>query len=288
MYLTGRRRSFLRLKSVMEPMNPFQRILLSALLSCLFFTSCVQRTYYQSPLVGSVPVFRTMPVASDSVKAATYVNGTIALGGMNQHLRDDFFSFHSGLYRSHVTGNVRVNYGAAVSLGTYHVDAYGILYPDTASRVKQPGTKFFGAYGGYAGISAATPMGRRGEWRYIGLEGTLFNEWGDYYRFRKELPDSSANSIDKRKWLGSLGLSTELVFKRRSGNKFGMKFIFGSYLRSLSYNNYNGNSYDNRSHDNLLYFSAVYHATVRRSTGFVQLNIATHATNVQLGLNYRL
>jgi len=42
-------------------------------------------------------------------------------------------------------------------------------------------------------INVARPMGRRGEWRYIGLEGSLFNEWGDYYSFRKGLPDSEDN-----------------------------------------------------------------------------------------------
>jgi len=270
----------------MQHMNPVQKLFFPAL-SCLFFTSCIQRTYYQSPLLGIVPAFRTMPVASDSLKAATYVNATVSLGGMNQNLHDDVFSFQSGLYRSHVLGNFRINYGAAVAAGTYHVDAYHAFYPDTVSRIKNPGTKFFGAVGGYGGISVARPMGRRGEWRYIGLEGSLFNEWGDYYSFRKGLADSAANTIDKKKYLGSLGVSTEFVFKRRSQNKFGMKFTLGSYLRSLAYHN-NNNYYDNRSHDNLLYFSAVYHATVKKSTGFVQLNIATHATNMQMGFNYRL
>lgn len=272
----------------MKNMNSAPKLLFSILLCCLFFTSCIQKAYYQGPMVGSTSVYHTMPVASDSQKSATYANAAIGLGGMNERLRDDVFSFQSGFSRSHVLNSWRLNYGASVAVGTYHVDASAPLYPDTVSRIKNTGTKFFGTYGGYASVSAATPLGRRGEWRYIGLEGNLFNEFGSYYTFRKDIPDSAANTIDKKRYMGSLGISTEFVFKRRSQNKFGMKFILGSYLRSLNYFNRDSTYYYTHSHDNLLYFSAIYHATIKKSTAFVQLNFATHTANFQFGFNYRL
>ena len=270
----------------MENMTLTKKLCCFGFISLLFFNSCVQKTYYQSPGVGSLQPYHAMPVASDSVKSATYVNATVGLGAMNQRLRDDVFSFQSGLHRSHVIGNLRMSYGASVAVGSYDVDPYGPFYPDTVSRIKKPGTKFFGAYGGYGAISAAAPMGRRGEWRVLGIEGSLFNEFGNYYTFRQNLPDSAATTIDRKKYLGSLGVTTEFVFKGRSKNKFGMKFTLGSYLRSLDFYDKYSSSYNR--HDDLIFFSSVYHATIKKSTAFVQLNFATHATNVQFGFNYRL
>ena len=225
--------------------DPTKTLLSISLVAVLIFTSCIQKAYYQSPVLGNIPTYHAMPVASDSLKSAVYATATLSLGGMNDRLRDNVFSFQGGLHRSHVIDHFRMYYGASLAVGNYNVQRYDYFYydtyyTDTMSINKNAGGKFFGAYGAYGGISAAAPMGRRGEWRYIGIEGNLFNEFGDYYTFRKNLPDTAATTIDKKKYLGSLGISTELVFKGRSQNKFGMKFAFGSYLRSLRY--YNGHS----------------------------------------------
>ncbi|MEO6314428.1 MAG: hypothetical protein ABIU63_13180 [Chitinophagaceae bacterium] len=209
---------------------------------------------------------------------------------MNQRLRDNVFSFQGGLHRSHILDHFRINYGASATLGSYHVKPYvfyNISYVDTVSINKSAGTKSFGAYGVYGGVSAAVRLGRRGEWRYIGIEGSLFNEFGDYFNFRKNLPDTAATTIDKKRYLGALGISTELIFKGRSQNKFGMKFAFGSYLRSLHYyNGYANSPYHSR--DKLLYFSNTYHFTIQKATAYVQFNISSHTANAQFGINYRL
>jgi len=273
-------------------MTPFKTLLLIGLVTALIFTSCIHKSYYQSPVQGNIPSFHAIPLASDSLKSAVYVTATLSLGGMNERLRDNVISFQGGLHRSHAIDHFRMYYGASLAVGNYNVKRYDYYYydtyyADTISINKNAGGKLFGAYGGYGGISAAARMGRRGEWRYIGIEGNLFNEFGDYYTFRKSLPDSAATTIDKKKYLGSLGISTELIFKGRSQNKFGMKFAFGSYLRSLPYNNgRSSNPYNTQ--DNLLYFSNTYHFTVQKTTTYVQLNFATHAANVQFGFNYRL
>lgn len=209
---------------------------------------------------------------------------------MNENLRDNVFSLQGGLHRAHVINKVRLFYGASAAVGNYDVryDDYNMYYsssPGASYTGIHSGNKFWGAYGAYAGISASARMGRRGEWRYLGLEGNLYNEFGDYYSFRKNMPDTAATTIDRKKYIGSLGLSTELVFKGRSGRKFGMKYAFGSYLRNLYYLGTH-NSYN--THDHLLYFSNTYNFTFNKTTTYVQLNVATHAANVQFGVNYRL
>ena len=254
----------------------------------LFSSSCIENSYFHSPLQGSTSAYHAMPVASDAVKSATYINGAISNGGMNENWRDNVFTFQAGLHRAHVLDNFRLNYGASLALGSYHVKPYYNYssYMDSAIN-RNAGSKFFGAYGVYGGISAAVHMGRRGEWRYIGVEGSLFNEFGQYYTFRKNLPDSAATEVDRKKYLGSAGLTTELIFKGRSQNKFGIKIGFGSYLRRLQYFNDNSTGYYYHPHDDLLYFSNTYHFTFKKTTAYFQFNFATHTANFQVGYNYR-
>jgi hypothetical protein len=208
---------------------------------------------------------------------------------MNDGWRDNVYSFKAGIHQAYAIDNLRLYIGATGVLGSYNINGnyFDNNYRDS-SIYRHAGNKSFGAYGLNAGLSAATPMGRRGEWRYIGVEGSLFSEFGDYYSFRKNLPDSAASIIDKKKYLGSLGINTELVFKGRSKNKFGIKIAMGSYLRrGYYYNGYSGNSYS-LSNQDLFYFSNTYHFTVKKMTTYFQFNVATKAGHFQFGVNYRL
>jgi hypothetical protein len=229
-------------------------------------------------------------VASDSIKSATYVNGTLSIGGANNAWRDAVFTFQAGLHRAHVVNNFRLNYGASMALGSYNINSdsyYNYYYSPNGMPAYKTGATFFGAYGLYGGVSAATRMGRRGEWRYIGVEGSLFNEFGNYYNFRKNLPDSQATEIDRKKYLGSVGINTEVIFKGRSKVKFGIKMALGSYLRRLNYYDlYQGDHY--HTHDDLIYFSNTYHFTFKKNTTYFQFNLATHAAHFQVGYNFRL
>ena len=255
----------------------------------LFFSSCIENSYLHSPMQGSSSAYHAMPVASDSVRSATYVNGALSIGGMNENWRDNVYTFQAGLHRAHVLNHFRLNYGASLALGSYNVKPYNNYYSNYVDSLfyRNGGAKFFGAYGIYGGISAATRMGRRGEWRYIGVEGSLFNEFGEYYTFRKNLPDSQATEIDKKKYLGAVGINTELIFKGRSQTKFGIKIGLGSYLRRLYYYDDYSTGYYYRPHDDLLYFSNTYHFTFKKTTTYFQFNIATHAAHFQVGYNYR-
>ena len=101
-------------------------------------------------------------------------------------------------------------YGAVAFAGDYDVNKW--VYEGQGVTNLQPGDKFFGGVGAFGGASLARPIGRFGEWRYIGIEGSLSKEFGSYYQFRKNLADSLAQEIDRKNYLGSLGLSTEWIF----------------------------------------------------------------------------
>ncbi len=269
-------------------MNTYRTLAGLLLLSMFSLSACVSSTFFHSPLQGNTAVYRTMPVASDSMKSAVYASAAISLGGMNELWREGVYKFQAGLHRSHVLGNFRLNYGASGAIGFYNLKSYFDANGNYVGIGQSPDAKFFGAWGVYGGASAARPLGRRGEWRYIGIEGSLFNEWGDYADFRQHLSDSAAQEIDRKKYLGSVGINTELVFKGRSQNKFGIKIAAGSFLRRLQYLQQGGNLYNYRSHDDLIYFSNTYHFTIRKATTWFQINLATHAAHFQFGMNYRL
>lgn len=256
--------------------------------SIFFCTSCIESSYFHHPLQGNNNAYHTIPVASDSIKAATYTSGALSLGGMNNAWRDVVFTLQAGLHRSHVINHFRLNYGASLALGSYDISAASYYsYQNNGIPAYKTGGTFFGAYGLHAGINAARRLSRRGEWRYIGAEGSLFNEFGDYNSFRKNLPDSVATEIDKKKYLGSLGLNTEFVMKFRSKVKFGIKIAAGTYFRRLHYySQYQGAYY--HPYDDLIYFSNTYHFTFKKNTVYLQYNFATHAFHFQVGYNYRL
>lgn len=275
-------------QSVRVVMKANHTLAVLLLIACIF-SACKESNFFHSPLQGNSAVYRAMPLASDSEKSATYVSAALSLGGMNQLWRDGVYKLQAGVHKGHVLNQFRLNYGAALAAGYYNVKPYYNYTGSGASTITDNGTKSFGAWGLYAGLSAARPLGRRGEWRYIGIEGSLYNEFGKYYNFRRHLADSVAEEVDRHKSLGSLGVNTELVFKGRSGNKFGIKIAAGSFLRRLQYtNSSNSNYYYHGPHDDLLYLSATPHFTVRKTTTWFQLNLATHAAHFQVGFNFKL
>jgi len=232
--------------------------------------------------------YHPIPAASDSIKSATYVNGSLSLGSMNDRWRDNVYSLQAGLHRGHALGNARINYGGSVAIGSYNLSSDSYNYNYLSPAVYDEGAKFFGTYGLFAGISAAKRMGKRGEWRFIGAEGSYYKEFGDYYTLRKSLPDSAADEIDRKNYIGSLGINTEFIFKTRRMVESGVKIAFGSYLRRLYYNGDINNSNYYYHYDDLLYLSTTYHITIKKNTGWIKFNLATHAAHFQLGYNFRL
>ncbi len=147
------------------------------------------------------------------------------------------------------------------------------------------GNHFFGGTGFNGGINLVIPFYKR-EWRILGVETSLRHEFGRYLQFREQLPDSAATLDIRDNFFGTAGLTTEFIGQTPTG-QFGFKWAYGWVLGS-AYQNLN--IYDNTSGHFLRYryFNFSFHYTYTRYTGYVQLNTATKATALHLGLNYRL
>lgn len=263
----------------------------------LCLTSCIPPAYYLSPFNTNSNYYHTIPLKSDSLKAATYANATLLGGGANYHYKDAVSAFQGSIYRSNNFGRFQAYYGAGITLGTYSLqqnDIYTYHYnPSPAIFPRFPiqdsvpvyfipaASKFFGAYGFNGGIDYVIPLKHGGEWR-IGIETSLNNEIGDYLSFRKSLPDSLIDIVEKSNWTKTLGGYSDIIFKIDNTISFGYKIALGSAVISRS--SYLGN----QNNITPTYFSQTFHLTDKKLTGFLQFNLGTHSASAQLGINYKL
>lgn len=229
-----------------------------------------------------------MPLLKDSLAAATYASGIFAGGGANQHQRDNINSFIGSVYRAHNFGQLfQGYYGLTGQLGNYTVKPYTIdplsSYYNLDDSVinARSGNKFFGGLGLSGGINIVKSF-NGGEWRAAMFEVSWMQEFGEYKSFRKNLPDTVANLIDKHGNYMTFAFGTELLIALRNGST-GFKFTRVFYPRTLprSEEDKNKEAWPG-------YLSMTFHVTVNRITGFGQLNFGTHAIGSQLGINCRI
>jgi hypothetical protein len=158
---------------------------------------------------------------------------------------------------------------------------------DTIYHIPDKG-KFFGSYGFSGGLNIVKSSDRH-EWRVLGIETTLQNEFGSYADFRKSLPDSAANVIFRKTLTATIGLYTDMIWKSRHQRVYGFKFSGGFMLNSR--NNYSQVITDIKATKDifpLTYFSPCFHATIEKVTGFIQLNFGSYADGFQMGFSYKL
>ncbi len=257
----------------------------------VLFSGCAYHAYFLSPFHATGEPYHTIPLKSDSLRSATYASGVFTEGGANSRLRDNVFSFTGSLHRSHNFGNFQAFYGANIALGSYNTGNYDyndrrppIRY-DTLPRILKANSKFFGGYGAGGGIDFALPFGRGSEWRVVGVSFTLEKEFGDYWSFRKTLPDSLADATFNNNLVGLLGLSTELAFKVRHGMIGYKLMVAGDVLNGYGGSHYKG--VDSTQYG-MIFFQQSLSFTHERVTGSFQVNVGNHVMNAQLGVGYRL
>ncbi len=258
----------------------------------LLFSSCVTYSYFQSTTNANSNPYHAIPLKSDSAKGASYVSGLFTVGRANDSWRDAVGTFHLNAHRSNNFGNFQSYYGATVALGDYSIADFNTRdrpyrYDDTSSYYHIKGmNKFFGYYGFNGGIDVVLPTKHGGEWRIIGIETSVQKEFGNYYSFRKNLRDSSADVIFRNNVTGTFGFFTEIIGKTRRGKEFGYKMSYGFMLNSQS-------DYTHIYEADILhtpaYFSHTLHWTTDRTTFFAQFNIGTrYAGSMQFGVNYKI
>ncbi len=276
---------------------------LTLLLCLLLLNGCIEsrQGYYLSPNNSNSIPYHPIPLHSDSTRSAIYINGGYSIGNANYWGYDQVSVGQFGIQRSNNFGIFQAYYSANINLGAYNIaDFYNCHYQytgglfstipvveDTIYHIHDQG-KFFGSYGASGGINIVNASGKH-EWRALGIEATIQNEFGNYSDFRKSLPDSAANVIFKKTLTATMGLYTDIIWKSRHQMVFGLKFSGGFILNSKS--NYSQMITDVKATTNifpLTYFSPCFHVTRDKITGFVQLNFGSYADGLQAGFSYRL
>ena len=263
------------------------------------FSSCLahRQGMYLSPLDSQTIPYHTIPFKSDSLGSAIYGSLVYTAGTANDKGVDWVHAGQAFIYRSHNLGHFQAYYGVNIGLGIYGLsDFYNSHYTlgtpaligggdkpiDTFYHI--PANKYsFGNYGISGGINGVKILGRQ-EWRYLGFEMTLQKEFGNYYSFRKNLPDTAANIIFKNNITGTIGIYTDALWQNRYRTQFGFKFSLNMLINPQS--NYTWqNTY---SIFPIACFSTTFHITEKQFTGFIQSNFGTKAASFQIGTNYRI
>jgi hypothetical protein len=268
------------------------------LLIISLFSSCIyeRHGYYLSPNNANANPYRPIPLKSDSIRSAYYANLVYSIGSANDKGFDQVSVAQISIHRGQNFGIFQAYYGGNLSLGTYKVSEFynshyriggGWFSPiaipyDTIYHIAG-NRQFFGGYGVSGGINLVIKS-PRGEWRALGLETSIQNEFGNYSDFRKSLPDSAANIIFRKTLAATIGLYTDMIWKSRHNVIYGFKFAGGIMINPV--NNYSRTEADHIFP--LTYVSTTFHMTKDHYTGFTQINLGTYADNFQLGLSYRL
>ncbi|MBX2921831.1 MAG: hypothetical protein KF746_06550 [Chitinophagaceae bacterium] len=264
------------------------------LICCWLISGChIYTATYTHPLYGGSTSYKTMPLRSDSVHTALYASAGFTRGNSNDLLRDRYFHFSGNIYQAHQFSFFHVYYGANIHMGSYKVKPYHSairLRIDTAFINNMAGDKSFGAWGSQAGFTVTVPLrsagGRyRGEWRILGVHGSLQNEFGDYLWFRRQLDSSHVTRSVHNHQLKTLGLSSEWAFTSGKGSLnmlFQYNFLLG---REYQYKIYSGRYPGKYRYG---YFSAAFNFSVHNYSPFFQLNLGREMISTNIGLNYRL
>ncbi len=273
----------------------------------LLFSSCLtayhQQAYYTSPFNGSAESYHPLPLHTDSARTALFVQGSAFTGTANDLSTDDCsggsvsvqLAQHQGMWQW--WGGLDLTAGG-YSLGNWHnrytTNSFLINYdrqflaPATADQLNAlSGARFFGGAGFSGGVNAMVPLGNvgQGEWRFLGIEWNLHDEFGDYLHLRRRMADSLATYIVRQPFFGTLGLGSEWIFRTKKGD-FGFRLGHGWVLGSAYHPN---DLFDSVSEKDLhySYSSLAFHFTWGQNTVYVLGEDATKGGSVRVGFVYR-
>ncbi len=227
--------------------------------------------------------YTTIPLQSDSLKSAYYLNAIVTDGSANDKGHDNIFSFQTNFSASNNFKNFQAHYGIGLVIGNYNLHPYNngnysaTINPQILNQ--HTGGKFFGAVGFNGGMDVVIPFSNKGEWRVIGFETSMYKEFGDYLSVRKQLPDSAATFINRSNSFTTLGCYTEIVGKTKSGS-IGIKFS-GGIVPAMSYQNV-------KHIGNYGYLNFTLATTVNKWSPYFQIDFAPKASSALLGVSLRL
>lgn len=267
-----------------------KKIIFFCCIVIIIFTGCAERAYYVSPGYGNAMPYHTLPLKKDSIKSSFYANVSAVAGSANDDLRDEQYAFNANIFNANSFKRIKLWYGAGLTLGDYKVKAYDTssAYEPFATNINNAaGGKFFGSLNENGGVALVMPLGRKSEWRILGVQATLQQEFGNYLHFRKMLIKDSVpvNGNTSKSFLATAGFSTEFSFSLKHGainllQQYNV--LLGKDNRYIEYDDEPGKFY------RYSYLTYAFAVTVNRVTGYVENNFGTRVMNVQFGLNYQL
>jgi hypothetical protein len=262
------------------------------LISSFFLFSCIGRqAYYVNPFNGITPPYRTIPMKSDSVGHASFINFGFSGGNANDWYSDHKLSLSTSFSRSHNFGNFQAHYGLGMTIGSYTVSRFDSVYSNSTVDYKiinqNAGKYFFGGWGFDGGINIVSTK-ENFEWRILGVETSLRHEFGDFLRFRQRLPDSAASLIIRNPDLGTVGLFTEFVMKSKDESRIGLKFNYGSVVGNSYRFDYIRDSYFYKRPVHFNYLGMSLSWTKEAITAYISGDFAGKSRNCFLGCNVRL
>jgi hypothetical protein len=254
-------------------------VFLVLLYSCKYYPAA----YYSSPVNSLTNTYHTIPLQSDSSRSAYYINAAISSGSANDRAHDKVFSFQTSFSASNNFKNFQMYYGGGLVLGQYKFNHYAGDYHsdiiDFQALDQYAGNYFFGAVGFNAGMDVVVPFPLGGDWRLLGVETSLYKDFGNYFSVRKQLPDTAATFIARGNSLATIGFYSEIVDKTKYGS-FGVKCSAG-WMLGKDYHYVGGIG-------NYGYLNFTLAPTIRRWTPYLQANFATKAASAMAGVNYRI
>ncbi|HVU53468.1 MAG TPA: hypothetical protein VHD83_00360 [Puia sp.] len=273
-------------------------LLLLGGIACWALSSCKtpQQAFYASPVNGYSNQYNPLPQLIDSSHTAFYAGATFYSGSANSGGKDYQNTFIGSFTVAHHTDKFQAWYGGDLFLGSYHMGRWDTSkYNTTPSQStvafdqdilnSYSSAHSFGSVGFHGGADYVMPI-TKGEWRVIGIEGSLNHDFGSYYNIRKNLPDSAASIIARGPNYGTLGISSELIGSTAHG-EFGFRMATGWAL-GAPYRNSGVYDYKREKYVAYGYFSMTTHFTHDRFTLFGQLQFATKADGISFGMAYRL
>jgi len=274
--------------------------LLLLILSLFALPGCYpppQQAYYASPVNGYATQYHPLPQITDSTHTAFYAEAGFFAGSANTHGKDYLNAFHGSFTIAHHTGRLQAWYGGDLSLGTFHMGQWdtgniGRTYPRQQTVPFNPyvldlysGAHSFGSVGFHGGVGVVLPI-NNGEWRIFGLEGSVNHEFGQYLAIRQKLPDTAASIIARGAAYGTFGINSEMVGSTKNG-EFGFRMALGTVL-GKPYANPQVYDYRSEHYVSYGYLCLSTHYTYQKYTFYGQLNFATKADGISIGLAYRL
>lgn len=174
-------------------------------------------------------------------------------------------------------------YGGGLILGQYKFDGYKGNYHsdiiDFQTLDQYAGNYFFGAVGFNAGMDVVIRFPLGGDWRLLGVETSVYKDFGDYFSVRKRLPDTAATFIASGNSIATFGFYSEVVDKTKYGS-FAVKGSAG-WMVGKDYHDVGGIG-------NYGYCSFSLAPTIKRWTPYFQATFATKSANAMVGINYRI